>query len=103
MRIHVIGDENAIVGFALVGIGGEVATTAEEARAALERALQAEDIGILLVTADVAALMREDIDRLKMSRVEPVIVEIPASGEKAPLVGLRTLVQEALGIHLGGG
>lgn len=103
MRIHVIGDEKAIVGFALVGIAGDVVTTAEEAHAALQRALQDAEVGIILITADVAQSIQEEINRLKMSRVEPIIVEIPASGEEAPLTGLRTLVQEALGIHLGGG
>lgn len=100
MKVYVIGDENAVLGFALVGVEGQVVRTLPEARAALEAALDRRDVAIVLVTEEWADQMRAEVDELKMTILEPLILEIPSMhGGRRPS-SLRALVQQALGINL---
>lgn len=99
MKIHVIGHPEAVQGFALVGIQGEIAVTADEVNAALDQALQIEDLGIVLVTEDAAALVKTRINQLKYQSEIPLVVEIPSpnpSSEKQD--SLNEIIERAIGI-----
>lgn len=97
----VIGDQNTVLGLKLVGVGGRVVDSLAQAQAALDDLLADRDLVILLITEDWAAQMRARIDRLKLTKVEPVVLEIPASEAGPPVASLRELVQEVIGIKLG--
>ena len=62
MNVRIIGHPEAVQGFALVGIQGEIALNAEEANAALDNALAIKDVGIILVTDDAAAMIESRIE-----------------------------------------
>lgn len=99
MKIHVIGHPEAVQGFALVGIQGEIAVTANEVNAALDQALQIEDLGIVLVTEDAVALVKTRINQLKYQSEIPLVVEIPSpnpSLEKQD--SLNAVIERAIGI-----
>lgn len=99
MKIHVIGHPEAVQGFALVGIQGEIAVTADEVNAALDQALNIEDLGIVLVTEDAAALVKTRINQLKYQSEIPLVVEIPSpnpSLEKQD--SLNEIIERAIGI-----
>jgi|SRR5512135_3402986 V/A-type H+/Na+-transporting ATPase subunit F len=101
MKLLVIGHPEAVLGFSLVGVGGQAATSAAEANQALDVALSSPDIGIILVTEDVAALIAARMDQLKMHSTVPLVVEIPAPGGSPPgkpLLG--ELVKRAIGIKM---
>ena len=57
MKVLVIGHPDAVLGFSLAGVGGRVATTADEVNQALDDAQASKDVGIVLVTQDVAELI----------------------------------------------
>ena len=99
-RLLVIGDENGVFGFALLGVEGRVVHSAEEARQALEEALASREPGIVLLTEEWAEAMRDEVDRLKATVLEPLILEIPASRPITVRRSLHELVQRALGIRL---
>ena len=65
MKILVIGNQEAVLGFSLVGVHGTVVTTASDVNQALDEALAADDIGIILVTEDVAELIGARMEQLK--------------------------------------
>jgi V/A-type H+-transporting ATPase subunit F len=99
MKIRVIGHPEAVQGFALVGIQGEVAATAEEANAAMDRVLAMDDIGIVLVTEDAAGLIQSRINDLKFQSEIPLVVEIPGPNpvsEKQD--SLNEIIERAIGI-----
>ena len=103
MRIRVVGNEDATLGFALVGVDGRTVRDADELRLALDEALGDPSVGLLLVTRDVAGWARERIDALKISSLTPLVVEIPGRGgpgEEA--TSLHEFVQRAVGVRLGG-
>ena len=100
MKYFVIGDEDTVLGFSLVGTQGLVATDGEGARAALEKALEHKEYGIIIITGDVADMIRPLVDQYLFSETFPLIVEIPNRFCQGKLKDLRTLVNEAIGVAL---
>ncbi len=97
----VIGHPEAVLGFSLAGVPGRVATTAEEANQALDVALSTHDLGIILVTEDVSAMIGSRMDDLKMHSTVPLVVEIPGPGGPPPgKQSLNEMVKRAIGIKI---
>lgn len=101
MKVLVIGHPEAVLGFSLVGVDGQVAVSAKDASQALENALSAPDIGIILVTQDVARLIEARMDQLKLRCTVPLVVEIPApQGVDPDEPSLSEVVRRAIGIKI---
>ena len=101
MRYYIIGDEDAVLGFGLVGVEGTAVQGAEQAREVIKTVLEQPDIGIVIITERVADLIRPQVDRYIFTRSFPLIVEIP--DRQGPLVGkpgIREMVNQAIGIKL---
>jgi V/A-type H+-transporting ATPase subunit F len=101
MKVLVIGHPEAVLGFSLAGVGGRIATTADEVNQALDEAQASKDVGIVLVTQDVAGLIPARMEHLKLRSTVPLVVEIPAQGG-APEgeQSLGEIVLRAIGIRL---
>ncbi len=85
----------------MVGVGGRAVASAAEANQALDAALSAADIGIILVTEDVAALIEARMDQLKMHSTVPLVVEIPAPGGiRADKPSIQEVVTRAIGVKI---
>lgn len=101
MKVLVIGHPQAVLGFSLVGVHGMVASTAEEVNAALDSAMTAEGIGIVLVTQDVSQLITPRMDELKLHSTIPLVVEIPGpEGVSADQPSLSDIVLRAIGVKI---
>lgn len=101
MKMLVIGHLEAVLGFSLVGVAGQKASTAEEVNQALDSALTAENIGIILVTEDVANLIRPRMEQLKLHSTVPLVVEIPAPDSKREdQQSLNEIVFKAIGVKI---
>ncbi|HET59605.1 MAG TPA: Vacuolar H+transporting two-sector ATPase F subunit [Chloroflexi bacterium] len=99
MKIRVIGNSEAVQGFALVGIQGEITATADEANAAIDHALAMENIGIVLITEDAAVLIQARIDQLKFQSEIPLVVVIPAPNPvSSKQESLNEIIERAIGI-----
>lgn len=102
MKLMVVGNPDAVLGFSLVGVGGRPATTAEEVNRALDEVLATPDVGIILVTEDASLLAGTRMDQLKMHSTVPLVVEIPApGGPPAGKESLSEMVKRAIGIKIG--
>jgi V/A-type H+-transporting ATPase subunit F len=101
MKVLVIGHPEAVLGFSLAGVGGRVARTAEEVNQALDESQASKDVGIVLVTQDVAGLIPARMERLKLRSTVPLVVEIPAQGGVPQgQESLGDIVLRAIGIRL---
>ncbi|MCF7915030.1 MAG: V-type ATP synthase subunit F [Spirochaetaceae bacterium] len=101
MKYFMIGGDDAVLGFGMVGVEGRVAENADEAQSALQEALSDRQVGIVIITEPVAELIRPQVDRYVFSQSFPLIVEIP--DRQGPLEGrptLREMVNQAIGINL---
>jgi V/A-type H+-transporting ATPase subunit F len=100
MRYHVIGDEDTVLGFALAGVEGSEVRNETEAASAFDGALSG-DAGIVIVTEDVAEMIRERIDRYVLSEQFPLILEIPGPrGRRPDRPSIREMVNQAIGMNL---
>jgi len=100
MKYFVIGDEDTVLGFSLVGVFGMQATNAEQARQAWNKALEDKVNGIIIITAAVANMIRPTVDQYLFSESFPLVVEIPSSRGDEKLPDLRSLVNKAIGVSL---
>ena len=101
MKVLVIGHPEAVLGFSLAGVSGRVATNAAEVNQALDEVQGSKDIGIVLVTQDVAELIPARMEHLKLRSTIPLVVEIPAQGGVPEgQQSLGEIVLRAIGIRL---
>lgn len=100
MNYFVIGDEDTVLGFSLVGTRGMVAANQSEAQSAIQKALEHKEYGIIIITQDVANMIRPTVDRYLFSETFPLIVEIPNRLTQGKSKDLRALVNEAIGVAL---
>ena len=101
MKVLVIGHPEAVQGFALVGVQGQEAVSMEEVNQALDQALSASDIGIILVTEDVSALIEDRMDQLKLRSTVPLVVEIPGpEGPSPDRPPLSEVIRRTIGVKI---
>jgi V/A-type H+-transporting ATPase subunit F len=101
MKVLVIGHPEAVLGFSLVGVHGQAATSAAEVNQAVDDALAATDVGIVLVTEDVAGLIAARMEQLKLRSTVPLVVEIPGpAGVRPDQPSLSQVVRQAIGIKI---
>ena len=99
MKVLVVGNQESVLGFSLVGVNGKTVTTAAETNQALDEALASDDAGIVLVTEDVASLIETRMDQLKLRSTVPLVVEIPGpQGVGADRPSLNEVVLRAIGV-----
>ncbi len=70
---YVIGDNDMITGFRLVGVEGTEASTDDEAIQALHKTLARSDIGVIIISESFSngPSMREEVDKLRQERITP--------------------------------
>ncbi len=99
MEYFVIGDEDTVLGFSLVGVSGIACSSPDEVRAAWSKATEDKEHGVIIITDDCAAHIRDTVDRYLFTMSFPLVVEIPERG-KASSSDLRELVNEAIGVSI---
>jgi V/A-type H+-transporting ATPase subunit F len=101
MKLLVVGNQDAVRGFALAGVRGQIATTADELNSALDAALADDEIGIVLVTEDVANLARQRLDTLITRSTTTLVVEIPGPGGPSPdRPPLSEVIRRTIGVKI---
>jgi len=99
--VLIIGNQDAVWGFALAGVHGKIVTTAKELDQALDAALGGDEFGIVLVTDDVADLDRRRVDMLMARSIKPLVVEIPGpAGPRPDRPSLSELIRQTIGVKI---
>ena len=101
MRYTVLGDEETVLAFSLVGIEGVVVRDSEDAREAFTSSVGDPDVGIVLITERTAELIRPLVDERIFVEQFPLVLEIP--DRQGPIEGklsLREMVNQAIGISV---
>ena len=102
MIAYVIGDNDMITGFRLVGVEGIEANTIDDAQQALHKALLRTDIGIIIMSQTYFSdpTVQEDVDKIRRERLSPLIVAIPESKGQSKQVQLSVIISKILGIRI---
>ena len=101
MKYSIIGDEDTVLGFGMVGVSGKVAVNGDQAKHAFQTILEDEETCIVIITERVADMIRPIVDKYLFTESFPLIVEIPdRGGAKAGRPGIREMVNAAIGLKL---
>ena len=101
MKYSIIGDEDTVLGFGMVGVSGKVANSGEEAQRAFQAILEDKDVSIIIITESVADMIRPTVDKYLFTVSFPLIVEIPdRKSTKTGRPGIREMVNTAIGLKL---
>ena len=101
MKYSVIGDEDTVLGFGIVGVLGKIATNEEETRRAFHELLEDKDVSIIIITERLADKIRTLVDQYLLTQSFPLIVEIPDRQGRLPgRSGIKEMVNAAIGIKI---
>ena len=99
--MHVLGDEETVLGFRLAGIRGTVAEGGEGLAEQFRRLVGEKQAKVVFITERLAAAIRPLVDTYRMRSTFPVVVEIPDA--QGPMPGRREiadLIREAIGFQV---
>jgi vacuolar-type H+-ATPase subunit F/Vma7 len=99
---YVIGDSDMITGFRLVGVEGIEVTSVDEASQALNKALGRADLAIIIISEEFSTQpqLHEMIDKVRLGRRNPLIVELPGSKGKPSEIPMADVTAQMLGVRL---
>jgi V/A-type H+/Na+-transporting ATPase subunit F len=101
VRYHIIGDDDSVLGFGMIGVPGRAVSNAAQAEEAFKAALADGDVGIIIITERIADLIRPMVDRVLFTGRFPLVVEIPdRGGPMEGKLGIREMVNAAIGVKL---
>lgn len=102
MKFFLISDNvDTKMGMRFAGIGGVVVHTEEEVTRELTKAMEREDVAVILMTETLVSLCPDLIYDLKLNRKKPLIVEIPdRHGNGRTKDSITKYVQDAIGVKL---
>lgn len=101
MKYSVIGDEDTVLGFGIVGVSGMVAANADEASSAFQAVLEDKETCIIIITERVADMIRPVVQKYLITERFPLIVEIPdRNGPKPDRPGIKEMVNSSIGIKI---
>ena len=101
MSFFVIGNEDTVLGFKLVGVPGIVITKEEDVHNAFRDAVANRSGKILLITERLAQVIHGEVVHQRASMKPPFVVEIP--DRHGPLPTRKSIVEmirEAIGINI---
>ncbi len=102
MRFYLISDNvDTAMGMRLAGIDGVVVHKDSEVRDALTRAMDCDDVAVILMTERLVSLCPDLVYNLKLNRRQPLIVEIPdRHGNGRAKDSITKYVRDAIGVKI---
>lgn len=102
MRFYLISDNvDTAMGMRLAGIEGVVVHEDSEVRDALTKAMDYDDVAVILMTERLVSLCPDLAYNLKLNRKQPLIVEIPdRHGNGRAKDSITRYVRDAIGVKI---
>ncbi len=100
MKFYLLTDDvDTLVGMRLAGIEGKLVTSKEDTLSAIEKA-KSDEIGMLLITPNVADMCSSELVELKKQN-KPLITTIPDSNpQNNPTDSVSDYIRDAVGIKI---
>lgn len=102
MKFFLISDNvDTKIGMRFAGIDGVVVHEADEVTRELKKAMDRDDVAVILMTEHLVSLCPDLVYDLKLNRKKPLIVEIPdRHGNGRTKDSITKYVQDAIGVKL---
>ena len=98
MKVVAVGGKAFVTGFVLSGVSGEYVPDASAALVQIERLSKDPDVGLIMVSDDVAKPIKDRLTQLRTKRAIPLIYEVPGPGSKKEKVEYRAMLRAILGV-----
>ncbi|MFQ5941075.1 MAG: V-type ATP synthase subunit F [Nitrososphaerales archaeon] len=98
MKIVAIGTRVFITSFQLAGVLGLKVDSSSEALTEINKISGKADVGLVLLSDDVAKDIRKELTDIRAKRPVPLIFELPSPGSKKEKVDYRALLKQILGV-----
>lgn len=98
MKVVAVGGKAFVTGFVLSGVNGEYVTSSTEALQKIEKLVKDPDVGLIMVSDDVAKPIRDELTNVRTKKAVPLIYEVPGPGSKAEKVEYRAMLRSILGV-----
>ncbi len=98
----VIGDNDMVTGFRLVGVEGVEVTSPEEAKQALKNALNRSDVAVIIMSQAFSSepTLKEVISTARRERRAPLILEVQGSRGPSIETSISDLVSKIIGVKM---
>lgn len=98
MKVVAVGGKAFVTGFVLSGVNGEYAGTPEDALVKIQGLVKDPEVGLIMVSDEVATPIRDDLLALKAKKAVPLVYEVPGPGSKQEKVDYRSMLRAILGV-----
>lgn len=98
MRVIAIGSRVFVTSFQLAGVEGIKITSSDEILNELNKLGSSDDIGLILLSDDMAKEIRFQLTDMRSKRPIPLIFELPAPGSTKESIDYRALLKQILGV-----
>ncbi|MDA4128373.1 MAG: V-type ATP synthase subunit F [Thaumarchaeota archaeon] len=93
-----LGEKAFVTGFVLSGVSGEYVSTSEEALKSVQTLLKDSEVGLIMISSEIARPIRDDLTQIRSKRPIPLIYEVPGPGSKQEKVEYRDMLRSILGV-----
>ena len=77
LKIHVVGSEDTVIGFGLVGINGTIVKNPEEAKQLLETFTKPRKYDLIIINTRLLQGLEQFIDDYRLNSENPILFDIP--------------------------
>ncbi len=98
MKVVAVGGKAFVAGFVLSGVTGAYVTTSEAALNKIQKLVKDPEVGLIIVSDDVAKPIRDDLTAVRSKKAIPLIYEVPGPGSKQEKVEYRAMLRAILGV-----
>jgi len=98
VKVVAVGGKAFVTGFVLSGVTGEYVPNSPAALEKIEILSKDPEVGLIMVSDEVAKPIAERLTQLKARRAIPLIYEVPGPGSKKEKVEYRAMLRAILGV-----
>lgn len=98
MKVVAVGGKAFVTGFVLSGVNGEYVSSSGAALEKVEGLCRDPDVGLIMVSDEVANPIRDELTSLRSKKAVPLIYEVPGPGSKKEKVEYRAMLRAILGV-----
>jgi len=98
LKVVAVGGKAFVTGFVLSGVKGEYVDRPEAALDKIRDLVRDPDVGLIMVSDEVARPIRGELMAVKAKKAVPLIYEVPGPGSKLEKVEYRAMLRAILGV-----
>ena len=97
MKVFTVGSKSFVTSFQLAGVPGIISETPEKAFDEINRLTDDSDVGLILVSDDIAEPINDQLTDLRATK-STLVFALPATGSEKTEVDYRVMLKKILGV-----